>query len=166
MWLVCICFFGVFLKLRNFDKNHLMPLQWLSVLCIITKSVLSLKFSFCSSYKSSVSWKSTQDRDWSEKRKNWTPNDVLPSVFHTTCSRFLRWSSFDRAHGRLASFEISPRSMFPTFSDPSIRCFQTPNYNDYGTKLYILATLGKQRSSRSAVHLKRPDFSLFDTFLL
>lgn len=73
MWLVCICFFGVFLKLRNFDKNHLMPLQWLSVLCIITKSVLSLKFSFCSSYKSSVSWKSTQDRDWSEKRKNWTP---------------------------------------------------------------------------------------------
>lgn len=143
MWLVCICFFGVFLKLRNFDKNHLMPLQWLSVLCIITKSVLSLNFSFCSSYKSSAVMEvNTRSRlIWEEKELN--ANDVLPSVFHTTCSRFLRWSSFVRAHGRLASFEIGPRSMFPTFSDPSIRCFQTPNYNDYGTKLYILATLGK-----------------------
>lgn len=140
MWLVCICFFGVFLKLRNFDKNHLMPLQWLSVLCIITKSVLSLKFSFCLYKSSAVMEVNTRSRlIWEEKELN--ANVVLPSVFHTTCSRFLRWSSFDRAHGRLASFEIGPRSMFPTFSDPSIRCFQTPNYNDYGTKLYILATL-------------------------
>lgn len=149
MWLVCICFFGVFLKLRNFDKNHLMPLQWLSVLCIITKSELSLKFSFCSSYKSSVSWKSTQDRDWSEKRKNWTPM-MFFLLCHTTCSRFLRWSSFDRAHGRLASFEISPRSMFPTFSDPSIRCFQTPNYNDYGNigQITVLTISRTSKTSR------------------
>lgn len=112
MWLVCIYFFGVFLKLRNFNKNHLMPLQWLSVLCIITKSVLSLKFSFCSSYKSSAVMEvNTRSRlIWEEKELN--ANDVLPSVFHTTCSRFLRWSSFDRAHGRLASLRLAREVCF------------------------------------------------------
>lgn len=131
--------------------------------------VLSLNLCYLWNFPSALhtsllpSWKSTQDRE-DEKRKNWTPNDVLHSVFHTTCSRFLRWSSFDRAHGRLASFEIGPRSMFPNSQirlsvvfKLQITMITAPNCTSW---------LHWQRSSRSAVHLKRPDFSLFDTFLM
>lgn len=103
MWLVCICFFGVFLKLRNFDMNHLMLWQWLSVSCIITKCVLSVKFPFCSSYKSSAVMEvNTRSRlIWERERteRQWV-YDILPFVLHATCSRFLRCSSFDRAHVR------------------------------------------------------------------
>lgn len=143
MWLVCICFFGVFLKLRNFDKNHLMPFQWLSVLCIITKSVLSLKFSFCSSYKSSAvmevntrSW-----LIWEEKELN--ANDVLPSVFHTTCSHFCDDPVLTEHTVGWQALRLAREVCFRHSQIRLSVVFKTPNYNDYGTKLYILATLGK-----------------------
>lgn len=129
MWLVCICFLGVFLKLRNVDKNHLIPLQWLSVLCIITKSVLSLKFSFCSSYKSSAVMEvNTRSRlIWEEKELNakWRSSFCVSHNMQSISAMIQFWQS-TRSVGKLWDWPekyVSDilRSVYPLFSNSKLQ---------------------------------------------